>query len=225
MGSPVPQLHFFAYMKSCFLEGRIAEALAVWTQTFLSGHSEYWWPSVPLASGHRQTTERGCHEKKSWNWLQAKAQYFLESKTAKKILLRHFDVRGFVVFFPLILSLNHQFVLAGDDTVKLIISMCCPRQNPLQFLDKLLSHAHVFINLESSLPIRISCLRLTNIICIFLAKMIMGIKLPFLYSQIKLNNYMAFGINRNTRFLFKYFSPLNSLLWYFWIQCLNIQCN
>lgn len=127
-------------------------------------------------------------------------QHFPESKTAREILLRHPDVRGF--FFPL----NHRFVLAGNDTVKLIVSLCCPRQNPLQFIDKLLSHTHVSINLLSFLLIRISCSWLTNIICIFLAKMIMGIKLPFLYSQIKLNNYVAFGINRNTtRFLSEYF--------------------
>lgn len=131
-----------------------------------------------------------------------------------------------IIFSFFFFSLNHQFVLAGIDTVKLIISLCHPRQDPLQFLDKLLSHAHVFINLESLLPIRISCLRLTNIICIFLAKMIMGIKLPFLYSQIKLKNYMAFGTNRNiTRFLFKYFSSLKFSIVVFWIQCPNIQHN
>lgn len=132
----------------------------------------------------------------------------------------------FSLFCPFPLSLNHQFVLAGNDTVKLIISICCPRQNPLQFPDKLLSHVHAFISLELLLPIRISCLQLTNIICIFLEKMIMGIKLPFLYSQIKLSNYMASGINRNTTsFLFKYFSSLKFSIVVFQIQCLNIQCN
>lgn len=138
----------------------------------------------------------------------------LESKTAKEICFdRFFVAMGLGCLFSLLsfppLSLNHQFVLAGNDTVKLIISICWPRQNPLQFPDKLLSRVHAFISLEVLFPIRISCLQLTNIICIFLEKMIMGIKLPFLYSQIKLSNYMAFGINRNmTSFLFKYFSSL-----------------
>lgn len=171
--------------------------------------------------------KRGCHEKKSLKLSTSQrgeeGQYFLESKAVKEILVRHFDARIISAFF---FSLNHQFVLASNNTVKLIISLCCPRQNPLQFLDKRLSHAHVFINLESLLPIRISCLWLTNIICIFLAKMIMGIKLPFLYSQIKLKNYMAFGINRNiTRFLFKYFSSLKFSIVVFWIQCPTIQHN
>lgn len=143
----------------------------------------------------------------SWNWVQAKrGQHLFESKTA---------------FFKSSVCSSWQ-----RHSVKLIIFNCCPRQNPLQFLDKLLSRAHVFINLEPLLPTRISCLRLTNIICIFFAKMIMGIKLPFLNSQIKLNNYMAFGINKNmTRFLLKYFSSLKFSIVVFWIQCLKTQCN